>query len=234
MKKTILAIGICACLASCNSRDNVYSCEAFGNIDEGGTIMTDDGFKQFPINAEAINGARVGLRVHYLYNVKQSDSVHVELIGIEAALAKNVIPVSEIVTDTLGDRSIQVSRFALYSGGYMNVHVSFGYIPQSNCEEIINMTVDDVNDHGDTLVLALRHKRYIPASDKVFADFPESNTSTGYGVASFPIWKYLEPAKKAGKTSVPVKIHNTTVSGKIYAIEGSIPTDTFIQPTIRN
>lgn len=234
MKKTVLAIVLCIAALSCNMRNTIYDCESFGNIDSQSVIMEDGGFLQYPSNPAAISEFAVGTRIHYFYNMTKDDSTHIAINGGEVITVKEVIAESSIVTDTLGDRSIQIARFALYSGGYMNVHFAFSYIPYSSCVEIVNMTMDDVKDHGDTLVYTLRHKRYIPEADKdKYEDFKETNASFAYGIMSFPINKQVEAAKAAGKTRVPISINNMDPEGNIYAIKGTIPTDTYIQKPIR-
>lgn len=234
MKKAILALALCAAAISCNMRNTIYDCESFGNIDSPSAIMEDGGYLQYPSDPSTISELAVGTRIHYFYNMTKDDSTHVTLNGGEVIKVKEVIAESSIVTDTLGDRSIQIARFALYSGGYMNVHFAFSYIPYSSCVEIVNMTMDDVKDHGDTLVYTLRHKRYIPEADKgKYETLKETSANFTYGIMSFPINKHVEAAKAAGKERVPVRINNTDPDGNVYAIKGTIPTDTYIQKPIR-
>lgn len=189
-----------------------------GDKDTGWTIRRDDGSRLIATEGLRIEGKdfKEGTRVYVRYSIIESVrdaeglegymNYYVRLYGYQDVLTKEPVAQSFIAADeahrqdSIGDDPICVVG-AWFGGKYLNVEFAVPVRENSQEKHFINVVLDDVEFHNDSVYLTLRHHAY---KDRPAAG--EDVWGKGYvwntGNVSFDLTSILPD----NATSVPVKL----------------------------
>lgn len=196
-----------------------YGClEEVEGKDAGWAIRRDDGSRLVAIAGAKIEGKdfKEGSRVYVRYSVVESVrdaeglegymNYYIHLYGYQSVLTKQPVKQSFIAgdeahrQDSIGDDPLRVVG-AWFGGKYLNVEFVVPVRENSQEKHFINVVMDDVKFHNDSVYLTLRHNAYKdrPAEgEDVWGKGYEWNS----GNASFDLTSVLPE----NATSVPVKL----------------------------
>ena len=178
-------------------------------LDDGDRLIVTDGLG-FSAD-EGDEGMRVHLRYAYVGSEREESGLdtpmdyYIRLYNISEVLCKQPVTRSFVLADeehrldSIGNDPINVTD-AWFSGKYLNVEFEVPVKPNSSVQHFINLVHDDIELHGDSVYVYLRHNAYEDALDF------ESGHATGdfhwaFGCVSFDVSSILPD----GQSSVPVK-----------------------------
>ncbi len=217
--------------SACNNDDDEYyvmngdTWLSYGNLEKikgdknaAWAVRRDDGCRLIVVEGVAIDGnalkedARLYVRYAIVRSLRDETGLegymnyYVRLYGYKKVLAKSPVKQSFIDAneahrqDSIGDDPIQVTE-AWFGGKYLNVEFAVPIKENSQEKHFINVVMDDVKMHNDSVYLTLRHNAY---GDRPVAG--KSVWNKGYvwsvGNVSFDLTSILPE----GATSVPVKL----------------------------
>ncbi len=231
LKAFVLLSFIAASFMGCNDGDDNYyvvagdSWVSYGSLEQvgkdknvGWAIRRDDGSRLIVAKGLRVEGRdlKEGMRVHVRYSILESVrdaeglegymNYYIHLYSCKEVLTKQPVRQSFIAAnephrqDSIGDDPIRVIG-AWFGGKYLNVEFTMPMRENSNEKLLINVVMDDVQFHNDSVYLTLRHNAY---KDRPAAG--ESVWGKGYvwkvGNVSFDLTSILSD----NATSVPVKL----------------------------
>ena len=238
----LLTVGLVAC-----DDDDDYSLGkywiSYGTVETSGpddfSIVRDDGSRLVVVsNGIPLINIEDGQRVIANYTIlgdSREEGVglngvieyYVRLNGLYDVLTKAPVKQSfieedaEVREDSIGNDPIRVLE-AWFGGKYLNINFEVAVRYGSSVKHFINLVQDDVQVHGDSVYVTLRHNGY--------DDVPESSTAGsfvwGFGRVSFDILSLIPE----GKTSVPVKLIWTEYGDSLEDRETKSDSGTFILP----
>lgn len=229
-KLWLLMLAVLPAFAACDDNDDYYYVHngdvwtTYGNlekIDNGSrqkyAIRLDDGDRLIVTEGmgfsadEGDEGMRVHLRYAYVGSERDETGLdtpmdyYIRLYDIDEVLCKQPVKQSFILadeehrTDSVGNDPINVTE-AWLSGDYLNVEFKVAMKHNSSVQHFINLVQDDVETHGDTVYLYLRHNAYEDAID-LTEGRPAGEFRWGFGRVSFDVTSIVPE----GQSSVPVK-----------------------------
>ena len=251
-KLWLLMLAVLPAFAACDDDDDYYYVHngdvwtTYGNlekIDNGSrqkyAIRLDDGDRLIVTEGmgfsadEGDEGMRVHLRYAYVGSERDETGLdtpmdyYIRLYDIDEVLCKQPVMQSFILadeehrTDSVGNDPINVTE-AWLSGDYLNVEFKVAMKHNSSVQHFINLVQDDVETHGDTVYLYLRHNAYEDAID-LAEGRPTGEFRWGFGRVSFDVTSIVPE----GQSSVPVKFIWTAFNKDLTGTVEKSDTGTF-------
>lgn len=200
-------------------------------LDDGDRLIVTEG-RGFSAD-DGDEGMRVHLCYAYVGSERGEDGLdtpmdyYIRLYDINEVLCKQPVKESFILTneahrtDSIGNDPVNVED-AWFSGKYLNVEFQVLVKLNSSVQHFINLVYDDVEIHGDTAYVYLRHNAYEDAFE--FAEErPMREFRWTFGRVSFDVTSILP----AGISSVPVKFIWTAFNKNLTGTVEGCETGTF-------